>query len=125
MMWKKKKQPEASALCATCGVKRRLRETVITPRYGWMEVVGMHAEIESLTLDRGYVVAVATFVTSVSVTVTPDDKITLFGVDQSVVHVTQDTFDQPITVMPQDTLEVTVQLEPHSLVKMERWVNFS
>jgi len=87
-----------------------------------MGVAGMVAPIHSLKLIKGGVYVVATFGPGKVATVTPDDHITLCGEDGKVVHVTESTVTQDVCMFAGDTLEMTIRMNPESIMKVQRWV---
>ncbi len=88
------------------------------PNCGTMKVLGMEAPVDSMHMIGGAIAVVATFGPGMAVTLNPEDVITLYGTDGTLVHtVFSDT--PRVTLMLGDTLELSVRLETHEL--RERW----
>jgi len=87
-----------------------------------MSVAGMVAPVHSMSMADGFVNVVATFGPGMTSTVTPDDRITLVGEDGAVVYVTESTVTQVVCMFAGDTLEMTVRMNPESIMKVQRWV---
>ncbi len=102
MRLKKKKQPE----------KRP------NPTYGTMKVLGMETSVKSMQMIKGTIEVVAIFGPGKSVTMNPEDEITLHGTDGTLVHTVLSDTPQ-VVMMLGDTLELVVHLETHEL--RERW----
>ncbi len=88
------------------------------PAYGTMKVLGMETPVESMQLIGGTIEVVATFGPGKSVTMNPEDEITLCGTDGTLVHTVLSDTPQ-VTMMFGDTLELVIHLETHEL--RERW----
>ncbi len=88
------------------------------PDYGTMKVLGMETSVKSMRMIKGTIEVVAIFGPGKSVTMNPEDVITLHGTDGALVHTVLSDTPQ-VTMMLGDTLELVVHLETHEL--RERW----
>jgi len=86
--------------------------------FGTMKVLGMEAPVHSMQMIKNSISVEATFLPPKALTLTPKDKITLYGVDGGHIYTTQSETPR-VEMMPGDSLTLDIHVKPEVFDK--RW----